>query len=225
MLPRRPTGASSCLEDWKNRGRHRKGVHYQKMIQKVLKKYIGFCLAAALAAFVLPICAQAADRSCVVSIPVEVEETADFAADESFTIVLEAVGEDVPMPEQKEIIVKVGEKAEFGPITYTIPEDYQYRVYQKTGNNKNFTYDKSIYIVTVRVVNDGMGGLAAEIWAIQDGSQNKTDKISFENIWTQPAVKTQVKTGDSTNPGVLAAIALCAAAVAAVSWAARRKKL
>ncbi len=195
------------------------------MIQKVLKKYIGFCLAAALAAFVLPICAQAADRSCVVSIPVEVEETADSAADESFTIVLEAVGEDVPMPEQKEITVKAGEKAEFGPITYTIPEDYQYRVYQKTGNNKNFTYDKSVYSVTVRVVNDGMGGLAAEIWAIQDGSQNKTDKISFENIWTQPVVKTQVKTGDSTNPGVLAAIALCAAAAAAVAWAARRKKL
>ena len=50
------------------------------------------------------------------------------------------------MPEQKEITVKAGEKAEFGSITYTIPEDYQYRVYQKTGNNKNFTYDKSVYI-------------------------------------------------------------------------------
>ena len=96
-------GASSCLEDWKNRGRHRKGVHYQKMIQKVLKKYIGFCLVAALAAFVLPICAQAADRSCVVSIPIEVEETADSAADESFTIVLGQLGRMFPCRNKKRL--------------------------------------------------------------------------------------------------------------------------
>lgn len=55
----------------------------------------------------------------------------------------------------------------FGPITYTEPGDYTYRIYQEKGSVHEVSYDESVYSVTVRVVNDEKDGLRAEIWAGQ----------------------------------------------------------
>lgn len=163
---------------------------------------IGACLLllSLTAVLMLPGQVRAADRSCTVSIPVETVVTGDSApAGTEFEVVLEAVDEDAPLPETTSLKIKDSGTDSFGPVTYTLPEDYQYWVYQKKGDARNYTYDETVYTVTVRVLNADEGGLTAEIWAIRDGSQNKAEKIVFENSYKAPAdpAKPTVKTGDT----------------------------
>lgn len=170
-------------------------------MEKKMQK-IGACLLllSLTAVLMLPGQVRAADRSCTVSIPVETVVTGDSApAGTEFEVVLEAVDEDAPLPETTSLKIKDSGTDSFGPVTYTLPEDYQYRVYQKKGDARNYTYDETVYTVTVRVLNADEGGLTAEIWAIRDGSQNKAEKIVFENSYKAPAdpAKPTVKTGDT----------------------------
>lgn len=156
----------------------------------------------------------AADYSCEVSIPVEVAVTGENIPEgRYYQVVLEAVTKGAPVPEKSTLTVRNGEKAEFGPIAYGIPEDYQYRIYQKCEEEKGFSYDKSIYLVTVRVINDEKGGLKAEVWAVKEGSKEKLEKLRFENKYRLPGkqedpsetfverytVLTRPKTGDGTD--------------------------
>lgn len=144
-----------------------------------------------MAVMLFPMQAFAAEYQCSVSVPVEVQVTGDsIPAGNEYTVVLEAAEEETqnPMPEVTEITIKDGGSAEFGPITYTKPDDYRYKIRQEAGNTANFTYDAAVFTVTVRVVNDEeTGGLKAEIWAIRDESENKTDAIRFENTYQKPA--------------------------------------
>lgn len=124
--------------------------------------------------------------------------------------------------------------------------------YLSEQENISITYDTTAYTVTVRVVNDGNGGLAAEIWAIRDGSQNKTDRIVFENKWQAPAEETvtdpekptktekpeseevnseskatvkTAKTGDTAALAIPFAAALAAGALIIVTWRVRKRNL
>lgn len=220
---------------------------FKKMIRGIYKKYAGLFLAFLAAFLLMPNVADAEGYSCTVSIPAEVSVSGESAPSEKFAVVLEALGENVPMPEQTEAVIQDSGSAQFGPITYTAPGDYQYRVYQKAGTTENFTYDTTAYTVTVRVVNDGNGGLAAEIWAIEDGSQNKTDRIQFENRWKAPetvkepqkpaqetpkaepakaetkTVAKTAKTGDTANLAVPFAAALAAGVLIVVTWRTKRR--
>lgn len=160
--------------------------------------------------FSMQVCAK--EYSCSVSIPVEVGVTGEsIPQGKNYQVVLEAVSNGAPMPEKTTLSVQNGGKAEFGPIIYDIPADYQYRIYQKCEEEKGFSYDQSIYLVTVRVINDEKGGLKAEVWATKEGSNKKMEKIKFENKYQIPdspgkqeepseyTVLAQPKTGDSTN--------------------------
>lgn len=203
------------------------------MIQRSKNRYPGMILGALslmLAVLSVPGTAHAEGYSCTVSIPVETEVTGENAPDEEFVILLEADGENVPMPEQTQITIKGAGQGQFGPVTYTAPGDYQYRVYQKAGTTQNYTYDDAAYTVTVRVTNDGNGGLTAQIWAIEDGQQNKTDRISFSNQWQSPPAAgtgtgggNAARTGDTSNAAVPTVAALAAAVMIAVIWKTKRK--
>lgn len=183
--------------------------------------------------WLLPVQAHAAEKNCTISIPVETTVSGESApAGTAFELVLEAADTDCPMPEKTEITIKDSGKASFGPITYTVPEDYQYRVYQKIGTAKNFTYDKTQYTVTVRVINAEDGGLSAEIWAIKDGTQNKVDKILFTNKYTAPETpktptdpaKPIVKTGDNAQFYVWGGILAAALVMMAVLFVIKRNR-
>lgn len=170
---------------------------------------------------------RAAEKTCTISIPAETAVSGKSApSGTEFEIVLEAVDTDCPMPEKTSVTIKDSGKMSFGPITYTIPEDYHYRVYQKAGNAKNFTYDKTVYTVTVRVVNAEDGGLSAEIWAIKDGSQNKTDRIVFNNSYKAPAAPSvsTVKTGDTGDVSVWIGLFVAALAAVVLVLAVRRHR-
>mgnify|MGYP003195639170 CR=1 FL=1 len=86
---------------------------------------------------------------------------------------------------------KVGiTKGSFEEMRYTRPGDYKYTVYQLKGENKEVIYDDSVYEVTVRVVNTQENGLAAEVWAVKDQSDQKTDEIKFINQYKETTTAT-----------------------------------
>ena len=112
-----------------------------------------------------------------------------------------------------------------------MPGDYHYTVKQKAGNALSFTYDTSIYEVTVRVINQEHGGLEAEIWACRQGESEKQDAIRFMNKYqatekvnvpstshkkiSTMAVTASPKTGDENRLGWwygLLILAVCAGA-------------
>lgn len=164
----------------------------------IKQKKRGLALAALLAVvwlLPLPFAADAAEYRCEISIPANVTVTSEETAipEDETAFVLEVVTADAPMPQDVEITVAGGESGSFGPIAYTEPGDYEYKVYQKSGSEKYFTYDASVYQVTVRVTNTDDGGLTAIIWAVKDGSGQKVDKIEFLNAYKPPAAATTKK--------------------------------
>lgn len=99
---------------------------------------------------------------------------------------MEAVTKDAPMPAQNVQERKNAGSISFGPMTYTVPGDYQYKISQTAGKTDRFTYDTSTYLVTVRVVNAENGTLKSEMWAVKDGSETKSGTISFGNHYDTP---------------------------------------
>ncbi|MBS6723321.1 MAG: LPXTG cell wall anchor domain-containing protein [Clostridiales bacterium] len=128
---------------------------------------------------------QAADTAdayrCSITIPVQVTVLGDTAPQENYTFTIKAETDGAPMPADDTLLVAGTGTGSFEPITYTVPGDYIYRITQTAGTTKGMTYDASGYQVTVRVVNGENGGLAAEIWAVKNDSNQKVDSIAFHN--------------------------------------------
>lgn len=183
------------------------------------------------AAFFMPEGIKAEMADCTVSIPVIVEMSGSAPEDTEFEVILTGENQDTPMPEQSIGTIRGNEKFYFGPISYTVPGDYHYTVKQKAGNALSFTYDTSIYEVTVRVINQEHGGLEAEIWACRQGESEKQDAIRFMNKYqatekvnvpstshkkiSTMAVTASPKTGDENRLGWwygLLILAVCAGA-------------
>ena len=195
------------------------------MVRKI-KQFRGLtCILLMLTLLALPGKAFAEERECAVTIPAAVEVSGTSAlSDTEFEVVLTSLDTGVPMPEKSNGTVQGSGQIVLGPVTYTVPGDYHYSISQKVGNAANYTYDTSVYSVTVRVVNSEDGGLAAEVWAVKDGASDKVEKITFSNEYKAPEgpkkpedpkkaiVITAPQTGDMANVnlfiGLLAASAL-----------------
>ena len=195
------------------------------MVQKI-KQFRGLtCILLMLTLLALPGKAFAEERECTVTIPTSVEVSGTSApSDTEFEVVLTSLDTGAPMPEKSNGTVQGPGQIVLGPMTYTVPGDYHYSISQKVGNAANYTYDTSVYSVTVRVVNSEDGGLAAEVWAFKDGGSNKVEEITFSNEYKapeepkvpedpkKPVVTTAPQTGDMANVnlfiGLLAASAL-----------------
>ena len=92
---------------------------------------------------------KAAQNSCEVTIPVQIEVSGDKIPDgETYQITMEAVTKDAPMPAQNVQERKNAGNISFGPMTYTVPGDYQYKISQTAGKTDRFTYDTSTYPVS-----------------------------------------------------------------------------
>lgn len=195
------------------------------MVRKI-KQFRGLtCILLMLTLLALPGKAFAEERECAVTIPASVEVSGTSApSDTEFEVVLTSLDTGVPMPEKSNGTVQGSGQIILGPVTYTVPGDYHYSISQKVGNAANYTYDTSVYSVTVRVVNSEDGGLAAEVWAVKDGASDKVEEITFSNEYKapegpkkpedpkKPIVITAPQTGDMANVnlfiGLLAASAL-----------------
>ena len=93
---------------------------------------------------------------------IEVEKTITGAPEEDpeFTFVLTSIN-GAPMPEEHEITVTGAGRAAFGAITYTLPGEYVYTIAERDESLPNWSYDASLYTLTVMVIEDGEGNLTA----------------------------------------------------------------
>ena len=165
------------------------------MIRKIGKRLAAVLASAVLGAMMMPSAAFAQDPVSV-SIPVEIKVSGNsIPAGTEYKLVIEGL-DNAPMPESTVITIKDAGTASFGPILYTVPDDYQYRIYQDSEKKDNFTYDSGIYTVTVQVVNGEDGKLAANIVAGKEGVSEKAEGMIFNNAYTAPG-----GTGGNTGGG------------------------
>lgn len=182
------------------------------MNQKWKRFCIGLCLAVSVILSAMPCFASEKEYKCEVTLPVQIEIIGDqTSAKEMFEVSLTSADVNTPMPE---ISTKTREGVgdiSFGPISYTLPEDYHYVITQKKGTAQNWVYDQTIYEVTVRIVNNEDGELVSEVWVSKSGSNEKCDKIKFTNRYEAPSIPTvptvTPKTGDSANMGLYVGMA------------------
>lgn len=140
-----------------------------------------------LAFLLLPGSVHAKEYACDVTIPATVQVSGDrIPSGEVYEVVMEAITKDAPVAENMTQKVLNSGTVSFGQIHYTVPGDYQYKIYQKSGSTDRFTYDKTVYTVTVRVQNDAEGGLTAELWAVKEGTTMKNDVVQFQNHYDAP---------------------------------------
>lgn len=140
-----------------------------------------------LAFLLLPGTVHAKEYACDVTIPATVQVSGDrIPSGEVYEVVMEAITQDAPVAENMTQKVLNSGTVSFGQIHYTVPGDYQYKIYQKSGSTDRFTYDKTVYTVTVRVQNDAEGGLTAELWAVKEGTTMKNDAVQFQNHYDAP---------------------------------------
>ena len=140
-----------------------------------------------LAFLLLPGSVHAKEYACDVTIPATVQVSGDrIPSGEVYEVVMEAITQDAPVAENMTQKVLNSGTVSFGQIHYTVPGDYQYKIYQKSGSTDRFTYDKTVYTVTVRVQNDAEGGLTAELWAVKEGTTMKNDAVQFQNHYDAP---------------------------------------
>ena len=165
------------------------------MIRKIGKRLAAVLASAVLGAMMMPSAAFAQDPVSL-SIPVEVKVSgSSIPAGTEYKLVIEGL-DNAPMPESTVITIKDAGTAFFGPILYTVPDDYQYRIYQDSEKKENFTYDSGVYTVTVQVVNGEDGKLAANIVAGKEGVSEKAEGMIFNNAYTAPG-----GTGGNTGGG------------------------
>ena len=140
-----------------------------------------------LAFLLLPGTVHAKEYACDVTIPATVQVSGDrIPSGEVYEVVMEAITKDAPVAEIMTQKVMNSGTVSFGQIHYTVPGDYQYKIYQKSGSTDRFTYDKTVYTVTVRLKNDAEGGLTAELWAVKEGTTMKNDAVQFQNHYDAP---------------------------------------
>lgn len=165
------------------------------MYRRLKKILVSALILAVLAATMISVTAFAGERSVSVNIPVNVSVSGSSIPDGTeYKLVIETT-ENAPLPENSTIIVKDGGDASFGPIVYTQPDDYHYTIYQSSEAKDNFTYDDTVYNVTVQIVNNDEGGLSANVVAGIQGFAEKTAAIQFANTYTAP------NTGGNTGGG------------------------
>lgn len=115
---------------------------------------------------------------------------------------------------------------QFGTMTFSNVCERTFYVSEVKGDDKTITYDDTVYTVSVKVTDDGLGHLIAE--TAYDG-----DNMVFKNTYTKPAEPEKpddtgaVKTGDSSTilPVIIAlAAALIAIAAVVVIMIRRRRR-
>lgn len=153
---------------------------YGKMKQTLIST-----LVLAVLSFMGIFAAYAAEGSCTVSIPVEVQVAgSNVPSDAAYRFTMEAVTEGAPMPENAVVTATGSGVIEFGPIEYTQLRDYQYTIRQTTDPRMYFTFDTKVYRITVRIVRDEAGNLEPIIMAADsEEPEAKPAGLTFLNTY------------------------------------------
>lgn len=148
------------------------------------------------------------------------------------------VGEDV----ESTVTNDADGKINFDKFEYDEPGTYVYTISEVKGDEAGMTYDKSVFTVTVNVVDDGEGNLKANV-AFTKGDKS-VEGIVFNNTYKKPetpvptpdpgtpkTVTNIVKTvkgflpttGDQQAAALLMALVIAMAGVGALVWGIRKR--
>lgn len=104
---------------------------------------------------------------------------------ENFTFVLE-YEDGAPVPLDVKLTILGQGKGNFGKWTYTQAGTYVYKVRETAGSNKEYEYDKTVYIITDIVTdNDGVLELSRKISA----GENDAESVVFVNNYKKEKPK------------------------------------
>lgn len=125
-----------------------------------------------------------APEAATFAIPVTKVVEGTPAAVSSFEFKLTPITDGAPMPEGDgaELTISGAGTGSFGDITYTAPGTWVYSVSETAGSAAGYTYDNSIYLVTV-TVTDTNGTLGA-VASVKTGTGVSMDAAVFTNTYS-----------------------------------------
>lgn len=152
------------------------------MYQNIRKLLLHILIPAVLLMMLFPATVKAAEPTCEVSIPVRIQVSGNNVPNGvPYTIVMERITPEAPMPAEGTITLENAGDIMFGPIIYTAVGEYQYKIIQNSAPRSYFTFDQTVYTITVRIGNAPEGGLTAEVWAVSGSEEVKADEVVFNN--------------------------------------------
>lgn len=101
---------------------------------------------------------------------------------ERFTFALTAL-DGGPLPDDPTLVIE-GEGAGTLSIDYSRPGTFHYQLRENAGTAEGYTYDDTVYDVTVVVTSDGSGALSVAAVLSKDGGATKEPGIVFENAYS-----------------------------------------
>lgn len=131
-----------------------------------------------------------AEEVTLSGINITIEQNEHPAAhDEAYNVVIKGF-DGAPMPEgavdgEYTVVVSNSDTVPFPAISYDHQGVYEYTVEQKAGTTERWTYDDSIYYMTVYVINDENGEVVIQtvIYKDEESDATKCDEILFTNIY------------------------------------------
>lgn len=148
------------------------------------------------------------------------------------------VGEDI----ESTVTNDADGKINFDKFEYSEPGTYVYTISEVKGDEAGMTYDKSVFIATVNVVDDGEGNLKASVTYTK--GDKSVEGIVFNNTYKKPETPTSTPdpgtpktvtnivktvkgflptTGDQQAAALLMAFVIAMAGVGALVWGIRKR--
>jgi pilin isopeptide linkage protein len=112
-----------------------------------------------------------------------------------FSFKLEPDQTDFPMPKDPYAHVNGAGVAEFDDIVFDREGHFTYKVQQVSSPNDDYTYDETVYEISVRA-NYVNGDLLVTYSIYPEGSDAKTDIMLFTNTYTEPEEPTPTPSTD-----------------------------
>lgn len=133
-----------------------------------------------------------------VSVKIPVSVSKDYGDSYENEIVLEPVEESYPLPESgvvngKAVLEVNDNKNGHFEITFNEPGEYEYKIYERKGDNTSIEYDTKVYYATVFVM-DNNGKLEYVLSTKIEGVNSKPDKIQFVNIEEEETTEEETTT-------------------------------
>ena len=167
---------------------------------------------------------KSTQEQVTVDIPVKVKITGSSQRNEIFSFLLKQNDEQSPMPKTSKVQV-TGTKKDAFQISYTRTGVYRYTLSQMPGENKNWSYDQSVYSLEIYILrNDQTDDLQSLILAYNANGE-KVDPI-FTNGYQAPVVRQRsmtVKTGDTADVETLLVMMLICGGVMVGTYGYKKK--
>ena len=169
--------------------------------------------------------------------PVQKIVEGDPAKPTTFTFQMKAITKGAPMPKGSEGGVKTTQitgtgSDEFGVVTYNEAGEWVYEITEIDDGAENYTYDTTVYTLTVSV-EEVADGSQAKLIKTETLSGGDSGTATFTNIYKKdnvphkkkvPNKKIIPQTGDDTPTGAMAALTVFGAAALTAGTVLQRRK-